>query len=87
MEENPVLPADSSRELRRTTLVPLCSSALAMVMSWTIVVLSFFPDACQSIYDWTGKDFEPTRYVFMFTGVLFTACFIVSWRAWRKART
>ncbi len=86
METDPVLSEERTPELRRTTLVPLSFSALAMIISWVSFVLSFYPSLCQSIYNWTGRDLETTRYVFVFTGILFTFCFVASWRAWRKTR-
>jgi hypothetical protein len=87
MEMKPVAPETRAPELRRTILVPLFSSALVVILSWTGFVLSFYPKACQLIYESIERDFETSRYVFGFTGVLFTCFFIFSWRAWRKART
>jgi len=84
MDSKTLVSEDCAPELRRTKLVPLISSAICVAISWLAVVLSFNSDICQSIYNWVGRDLEAARFVFMFTGVIFTCGFIISWLAWKK---
>lgn len=84
MEEKPVFSEDHALELRRTTLVPLIFSLISMAISWTAVVLSYFSDLCQSIYNLIERDLEATRYISIFTGIIFTIFFIISYSAWKK---
>jgi len=84
MDSKTLVSEDCAPELRRTTLVPLISSALSMIISWVAVVLSYNSDICQSIYNWVERDLEAARYIFMFTGLVFTIAFIYSLHIWRK---
>jgi len=84
MDSETLTPEGGAPELRRTTLVPLISSAISMAISWIAVVLSFNSDICQSIYNWVERDLEAARYIFMFTGLVFTIAFIYSLHIWKK---